>query len=579
MRLATCRVVSGRVLWAAPLETLPRFEPPRVSPAASGAARRGGDDAGVVAPPLEPSFTVRPPALRASLRYVWMDGQRPIGSRRPVTKEYRPWTPDQSLLLPPSPREWLAEGHLAYFVLDLARELDIATIEDVLQSRDGRGTRPYSPRMMTALLLYGYSVGVFSSRKLERATYDDVAFRVIAGGEHPDFTRINAFRLEHREALAALFGQVLKMCLRAGLSSVGHVSLDGTKIQAHASKHKAMSYGRMKDEEKRLMAKAEELLFRADEIDAMEDERYGVGQKPEDLPEELRRADTRLQKIREVKAALEKEAAATRAAQLRALAAGEERRAVTATSERHRKQATARARREREQANQIALPGSDDDDDPPTACATDLPSHRVPTTTDGKPTDKAQRNFTDPDSRIMVRNGTFLQAYNAQAAVSDAHLIVAHGVSNQPPDQEHLVPMLERVKENCGETARTFSADSGYFSADNIDYCETVGIDAHIAIGRDRDSADIGKLPMTAAGDARARMHEKLTTPAGKATYAKRKTLAEPVFGCIKAAVGFRRFSLRGLEKVRAEWAIVCTCHNLLKLFRSLRPLSLAALA
>lgn len=403
---------------------------------------------------------------------------------------------------------------------------------------------------------------------------------MIAGGAHPDFTRINAFRLEHRDALAALFRQVLTMCVRAGLSSVGHVSLDGTKIEANASKHKAMSYGRMKDEEKRLMAKAEELLFRADEVDAAEDERYGVGQKPEDLPEEFRRADTRLQKIREVKAALEKEAAETRSTQLRALAAGEERRATTATSERDRKQAKARARREREQADQIVLPTSDDDDEPPTAGATGMPSHRVPTTTEGNPTDKAQRNFTDPDSRIMVRNGTFLQGYNAQSAVSDAHLIVAHGVSNQPPDHEHLVPMLERVKENCAEAARTFSADSGYFSADNVAYCETEGIDAYVAVGRrDLDSADIGKLPMTAAGEARSRMHEKLTTTAGRATYAKRKAIVEPVFGCIKAAVGFRRFSLRGLEKVRAEWAIVCTCHNLLKLFRSLGPLPLAALA
>ena len=493
-----------------------------------------------------------------------------------MTKEYRPWTPDQSFLLPPSPREWLAQGHLAYFVLDLVRELDIDAIEDAIQSKDGRGTRPYSPRMMTALLLYGYSVGVFSSRKLERATYDDVAFRVIAGGDHPDFTRINAFRLEHRDALAALFGQVLKMCLRAGLGSVGHVSLDGTKIQANASKHKAMSYRRMKDEEQRLMAKAEELLFRADEVDAEEDERYGVGQKPEDLPEELRHADTRLQKIREVKAALEKEAAETRAAQLRALAAGEERRAATATRQRDRKQAAARARREREQANQIALPGSDDDDEPPSAGATDMPSHRVPTTPDGKPTDKAQRNFTDPDSRIMVRNGAFLQGYNAQAAVSDDHVIVAHGVSNQPPDQEHLVPMLERLKENVGEPARMFTADSGYFGAENMAYCEAQGIDAYIAIGRDLDSSDIGKLPMTEGREARLRMHAKLTSARGRAIYAKRKTVAQPVFGRIKAALGFRRFSLRGLAKVAAEWAFVCTCHNLLKLFRSLGALPVA---
>jgi transposase len=495
-----------------------------------------------------------------------------------VSKDYRPWTPGQSFLLPPSPREWLVEGHLAYFVLDLVRELDLRAIEDVLQSKDPRGTRPYSPRMMTALLLYGYCVGVFSSRKIERATYDDVAFRVIAGGEHPDFTRINAFRLEHREALAALFGQVLKLCERAGLKTVGHVSLDGSKIAAHASKHKAMSYSRMKDEEKRLLAKAEELLFRADQTDALEDQRYGVGQQAEDLPEELRRTDTRLKKIREVKEALEKEAAEARAAQLRELAAGEERRAETALRERDRKQAAARAKREREQANRLA-PRKDDDDEPPSAGAAQLPLHRVQTTPAGTPTDKAQRNFTDPDSRIMVRNGTFLQAYNAQAVVSESHVIVAHGLSNQPPDQQHLIPMLERAKANCGQAPQTLSADSGFFSTENVAYCDQQGIDAYLAVGRDPSDVSIGKLPMTAAAEVRERMRTKLNTPTGKATYAKRKTIAEPVFGCIKAAMGFRRFSLRGLPKAQAEWAFVCTCHNLLKLFRALWPLPIAAVA
>jgi transposase len=477
----------------------------------------------------------------------------------------------------PAHADWLAEGHLAYFVLDLVRELDLRAIEDVLQSRDPRGTRPYSPRMMTALLLYGYSVGVFSSRKIERATYDDVAFRVIAGGEHPDFTRVNAFRLEHREALAALFGQVLKLCERAGLRTVGHVSLDGSKISANASKHKAMSYSRMKDEEKRLLAKAEELLFRADQIDALEDERYGVGQQAEDLPEELRRTDTRLQKIREIKEALEKEAAEARAAQLHELAAGEERRAQTALRERDRKQAAARAKREREQADRLAPRKDDDDDEPPSGSGAQLPLHRVPTTPAGDPKDPAQRNFTDPDSRIMVRNGTFLQAYNAHAVVSESHVIVAHGLSNQPPDQEYLVPMLERVKANCGQPPQTLSADSGFFSTENVTYCDKQGIDAYLAVGRDPCDVTIGRLPMTAAAEARACMHEKLKTPTGKATYARRKTIAEPVFGCIKAAMGFRRFSLRGLRKVRAEWAIVCTCHNLLKLFRALGPLPVAA--
>jgi transposase len=501
-----------------------------------------------------------------------------------VKKDYRPWMPSQSFLLPPSPSQWLPEGHLAYFVLEVVGELDIRAIEDVLQARDPRGTRPYAPRMMTALLLYAYCAGVFSSRKIERATYEDVAFRVITGDNHPDFTRINAFRLEHRDALAGLFVQVLTLCRRAGLSTVGHVSLDGTKIQANASKHKAMSYGRMKDEEKRLAAEIETLLFRADEVDAMEDERYGVGQRPEDLPEEFRRRDTRLKKIREAKAALEKEAAEARAAALRELAAGERHRARTALSARDRKQAAARAAAEEEQAQALAPRdgnhGNDDDDEPPSggAASTELPHHRVPTTAAGEATDKAQRNFTDPDSRIMVRNGVFLQAYNAQAVVSETQVIVAHGVSNQPPDQEHLRPMLERTKANHGgEAPRVFSADSGYFSAENVAYCESQGIDAYIAVGRGQlELARIGKLPMTAAGDARWRMREKLVSDKGRRIYARRKVIPEPVFGAIKRAMGFARFSLRGLGKVGAEWGIVCTCHNLLKLFRALRPLRLA---
>jgi transposase len=491
-----------------------------------------------------------------------------------VAKEYRSWTPEQSYLLPPSPTQWLPEGHLAYFVIDLIRELDLCAIEDVIQSRDGRGTRPYSPRMMTALLFYGYCVGVFSSRKMERATYEDVAFRVIAAGEHPDHTRINEFRLAHRNALANQFEQVLELCKKAGLGSVGHVSIDGTKVQASASKHKAMSYGRMRNENKRLSAEIEQLLFRADEEDAREDALYGKDKRGDEVPEELRRRETRVKKIREAKAALEKEAAQARAAQLRELAKGERHRAETAVSERDRKQAAARAASEEKQADELC-PRDDDDDDEPPPSATELPRHQVHTTPKGEPTDKAQRNFTDPDSRIMVKNGIFLQAYNGHAAVNESQIIVAHGVSNQPPDHDYLVPMLERVKKTCGAAPQRATADSGYFSEANFAYCDAEHIDAYIATGRKLDSADIGKLPMTPAADAKWRMHEKLSTPEGRAIYARRKVLPEPVFGQIKSAMGFRRFSLRGLSKVMTEWALVCTCHDVLKLFRAkwtLRP-------
>jgi transposase len=225
-----------------------------------------------------------------------------------MPKSYRPWTPTQAYLLPPSPMEWLDEGHLAYFVLDLVPTLDLTAIERAIQAKDARGERPYPPVMMAVLLIYAYCVGVFSSRKMARATYEDVAFRVICGGEHPHFTTINQFRLDHREALAGLFVQVLRLCRKAGLVKLGHVSFDGTKVQANASKHKAMSYARLLEEEKRLEAEVKALLARADEADRREDQMYGAGQTAEDLPEEMRRREQRLDRIRAAKAALEEEA-------------------------------------------------------------------------------------------------------------------------------------------------------------------------------------------------------------------------------------------------------------------------------
>jgi transposase len=469
--------------------------------------------------------------------------------------------------------EWLPEGHLAYFVLELVRELDLSAIEDAIQSKDGRGTRPYSPRMMTALLLYAYCVGVFSSRKVERATYEDVAIRVLASGEHPHFTTVNWFRLEHRDALSGLFVQVLKLCERAGLRTVGHVSLDGSKVQANASKHKAMSYGRMKEDEKRLAAEIEALLFRADETDQREDEQYGREGRADDLPEEFQRRDARLRRIREAKAALEKEAAEARAAQLRELAAAQDKQAEVASDSAERKRAATRAAKSRQQADELSPRTDDDDDAGGGGATTTLPSHRIPTTPQGEPTDKAQRNFSDPDSRIMVRNGVFLQAYNAQTIVSESQVIVAHAVTNQPPDQEHLVPMIERAGHNCGRLPAIVSADSGYWSERNVAYCDANGVDAYIATGRkDPDDPRLGRLPMTRAQEARWQMHQKVTSAAGRPIYARRKVIVEPVFGQIKQAMGFRRFSLRGLAKAAAEWGIVCLCHNLLKLHRALGP-------
>jgi transposase len=465
--------------------------------------------------------------------------------------------------------EWLPEGHLAYFVLDAVEALDLSAIEDAIQAKDGRGERPYSPPMMMALLVYAYAVGLFSSRRIARATYEDVAFRVLAGGEHPHFTTVNQFRLDHREALAGLFVQVLRLCKRAGLVKLGHVAFDGTKVLANASKHKAMSYKRMQEDEKRLEAEVKTLLAKADEADRAEDAQYGPGQVPEDLPQELQRREARLAKIREAKAALEKEAAEARGAELREHAGVLREKAADETvTPGKRKEAATRARKAEEQAR--ALDRKDDDDGTSGgSAAEDLPHHRVQTTPDGTPKPKAQRNFTDGDSRIMVKGGEYVQGYNAQAAVdAEAQIIIAVTVTNEPTDVEHLPAMIEEVRANCGNAPAVATADSGYFSRQNAAVCAQRGVDAYISTGRDELNTAAGDEGVTPAQRARKAMQEKLASPSGKAIYARRKCIVEPAFGQIKQARGFRRFSFRGIAAVRAEWSLVCATHNLLKLFR-----------
>jgi transposase len=493
-------------------------------------------------------------------------------------KTYRPYTPTQTFLLPPSPTEWLPEGHLVYFVLDLVAELDLGAIERALQARDARGERPYSPRMMTALLLYGYAVGVFSSRKLERATFEDVGFRILAGGEHPHFTTVNDFRARHREALAGLFVQVLKECQSAGLVKLGHVAIDGTKMKANASKHKAMSYERMNTDDARLAAEVESLLLRAEAVDAAEDAEYGVGEAPQDLPAELRRREDRLAKIREARAALKKEAAEARAAELHRQA--EELRSKAANPETSpKKQREFQTLAQKRDASARKLDDEaeqrDDDDQSPPGCAgtdDDLPRHKPQTKTDGTPAPKAQRNFTDPDSRIMVRDGAFVQAFNAQIAVDEAHqIIVAAALSNQAPDCEYFKPMLQRISRNCGAMPERTTGDSGYFSAANVDAAEKAGTRPYISVAKQRNDGTHQALKprTTHPTPARLAMLAVLESPEGRAAYARRKATVEPVFGQIRAARGFRQVSFRGLLKNRCEWMLVCLTHNLLKLFRA----------
>ena len=438
-----------------------------------------------------------------------------------MAKKFQPYEPEQSLLFPPSPREWLPEGHLAYFVMDVVGELDLAEIHAHYE-RELRGYPPYHPQMMTALLLYGYCSGVASSRKIERKTYEDVAFRVIGAGHHPDHTAISEFRRIHLDALAGLFVQVLQLCRKAGLVKLGHVALDGTKVKANASKHKAMSYDRMKQKEEELRTKVKALLQAAENEDVYEDQKYGVTRRGDELPQELQRAKSRLAKIRAARKALEEEAA-----------------------------------------------HGPDDDDAGGASGTSLPHHQVPVTKEGKPAPKAQRNFTDAESRIQKSGDGFVQGYNAQIAVDDeAQIIVAQALTNQSPDVQHLVPMLERVRENCGSMPASMSADAGYFSETNVQAAQSMGTDPHIATGRRKHDEPAPKVRGRTPANLtlKERMARKLRTIKGRAIYARRKAIVEPVFGQIKAARGLRQLLLRGLRKARGEWAMISLTHNLLKL-------------
>jgi transposase len=463
-------------------------------------------------------------------------------------KTFRAYNLDQRLLLPPDMRQWVPEGHLALFVLDVVSQLDLTDIMKVYEDGDGRGQPPYHPVMMVTLLLYAYCTGKPSSRRIERATYEDVAYRVVAGDQHPDHDSIAAFRQRHLRALAGLFVQVLQLCEAAGLVKLGHVALDGTKIKANASKHKAMSYERMGAKEKELEAEVARLLEQAQQVDAAEDAEYGKGRRGDELPAELARRETRLRKIREAKAALE---AAARAQAEQAAAQAREKLA-------------ARAQHEAETGKKLG-------GRPP----------QVPDPEHAQPAPTAQRNFTDPESRIMKDGATkgFEQAYNAQAVVdSTAQIIVAAAVTQEANDKQQLQPMLEQVKENCGRLPEKASADAGYFNTEHLTDETLSTVDLYVPPDRQQHGAAPTTLPAPTAADASVagQMRQKLKTAAGQAVYKWRKAIVEPVFGQTKEARGFRRFSFRGLTKVAAEWDLITLTHNLLKLWRA-QPHPLAA--
>jgi transposase len=457
-------------------------------------------------------------------------------------KSFLPDDVNQSLLFPPSLHDWLPEGHLARFLLDVVSALDLSAIYASYEARDGRGQSAYAPAMMVRVLLYGYATGVYSSRKIEARTYEDVAFRYLSGDSHPDHDTIAEFRKRHLEALAGLFTQALLLCEKAGLVKLGHVSIDGTKIKANASKHKAMSYARMGETEQRLKAEIEALLQQAEDVDAAEDAKYGKGKRGDELPEELARRESRLKKIAQAKAELEQEA---------------------------------REKAERERAEAEAKLAERRDEQERTGKKKRGREPMVPDPEQAQPEAKSQRNFTDPESRIMpdgANKGSFVQAYNAQAAVdSKAQVIVAAEVTQETTDNRQLLPMLCQVKQNMGRNPEAASADAGYWSEANATDESVAGIDLHIATGREKreENMETTGEPPPLHVTAKEAMRHKLRTEAGRSIYKMRKAIVEPVFGQIKEQRGFRRFSLRGLDNVRREWKLVCLTSNLLKLFGS----------
>ena len=444
-----------------------------------------------------------------------------------MNRKFREWQPDASWLFPPSPRYWLPEGHLADCLLDVTARIDISPIVDDYASDNG-GQPPFHPRMMLVLLLYAYSVGVFSSRKIMKRCATDIAFRVIVGTDIPDFRRIAEFRARHLKHLQPLFLEVLVLCREAGLLKVGRLSLDGTKVKANASRNKAMSYDRMGPEAERLQQEIDALLVRANDADATDDDQFG-DLTGDEIPDELKRRESRLAKILEAKQTLE-EAARQKA---------------------------------QDHVDKMEAEGR---------------NHRT-NPDDAVPDPKAQRNFTDPESKIMkTSNKGFDQCGNAQAVANEQQIIIADHVTDQANDVRQAVPMTNQTVANLDDAGVTenigaFTADTGYFSEENMNALDSnERIDGvFIATGRQKHNDKVPDAPKGRPPSnltAKQKMARRNRTKKGRAEYTRRKVIIEPVFGQIKEGLGFRNFLLRGLVKMQGEWKLVCLAHNLLKLFR-----------
>ena len=446
-----------------------------------------------------------------------------------MSKQFRAWRIDDVQLLPASVQDYVPGDHLSRLIVSLVREsLDLSAI--VGSYRSGLGQPPFDPRLMTALLLHGYASGLYSSRRLAKACVERADFMMIVAGDPPDFRTINEFRQRHRKALGGLFVQVLRLAEKAGLVKLGHVSLDGTKIKANASKHKAMSYDRMKKREAELEAEVDRWLEAAEATDREEDELYG-GRRGDELPEWVADKQKRLDKIRQAKAELEAEARAAAEVEREARAEAEERR-----------QAEGRKK-----------------------------TGKPPAPPKTEPEGKAQRNFTDPNSRILKTKDGYIQGYNAQAAVDGAHqIIVAHTLTNSSSDQAQLAPLLDGIRVNLGRNPDELSADAGYCSNANLRTIIRRHIKGYVATGRHKHGTKSATTKKAASpGSLIAKMSTKLKRAGYRSRYRLRKQIVEPVFGQIKQARGFRQFLLRGIDKVKDEWALICTAHNLVKLVRA----------
>ncbi|MCW2135469.1 IS1182 family transposase [Arthrobacter sp. VKM Ac-2550] len=452
-----------------------------------------------------------------------------------VNKRFKPFDPDAVMLVPPSLDEWLPDNHLARFIADLvAEELDLSRFYDSYAKT--KGQPPYDPRLMVRILLYGYCTGVRSSRELERACVDVVAFRWLAAQQAPDFRSIGRFRKRHLSVLGNVFLQALELCRAAGMVSLGRVALDGTKVRANASRRKAMSYARLTEKQKVLAQEVSDLLADAEATDASEDARYGKDKRGDELPAELAEKTSRLAKMAAARKQLEEEAA-----------------------DKARKEAERKAR------------DRGDDDDTVAAKGAEAAAEAAV-----KPT--AQRNFTDPDARIMkTADGSYHYCYTGQAVVdADHQVIVTNELNNTAVDVQQLAPMIENTAETLGQLPSQWTIDAGYCSAGNLEHVRQIEADNDgsteffIATGRLKHGEQVqdaprGRIPNNAT--AKERMARKLKTKRGKAVYARRKAIIEPVFGQIHTRQG-KHVLLRGLEQARQEWNLIAGCHNLLKLFK-----------